>query len=272
MPKALYRLARDERHQNPSPVLIGDGKAMLSTRQASDYFLCPVCEDLFSKHGESWVLNHCWRDDKTFRLRDLLVKTPPYPGSSEDTKLYLMDVMPGVDADKIIYFAASVFWRGAARSWTIGDHGYAKLKFERYEEQFRKYLLGQAAFPTRAAMLIFVGSSMAEIENNIIAFPNKISTNGSHIFRFRIPGMTFIMILGARSEHYMHSCSVHVKGRPIYIMKGNDQWNFKTFMEEYAGSKRVGKLKERTEGPAAAPPRWSAEEIRSLLPPPRKQH
>lgn len=271
MPRALYKLARDGRHKNPHPVVIGGGKAALSSKQASDYFLCRGCEDLFSNNGESWVLGHCWRDEQTFRLRDRLLQTKPVVGSDADTKLFLMDSVPGVDADKIIYFAASVFWRGAARSWTVGDREYPQLRFGSYEERFRQFLLGKAPFPADAPMLIFVGGSMSEIENNISAFPRLIATNGAAIYRFRIPGLTFILSLGSYMDELMHSSSVHVRNRPIYIMKENDQWNFQSFAEEYAESERVGPLKERTDGPTAAPPRWSADEIRKLLPPPRNK-
>jgi hypothetical protein len=269
MPKALYKLARDDRHKNANPVLIGGGKAALSSKQASDYFLCRGCEDLFSNNGESWVLNNCWRDDKTFRLRDRLVATSSLPGSEPDTQIFLMDSVPGIDADKIIYFAASVFWRGAARSWTVGDREYPQLAFGDYEMEFRKFLLGKGAFPAGASMLIFVGSSMTEIENNISAFPKLIVAKDGLIFKLRIPGITFYLGLG--SVELMKSSSVHVKGRPIYMTKENDQFNFKSFAEEYAQSQRVGPLKVRTDGSAAAPPRWSADEIRQLLPSPRKR-
>ena len=53
VPRSLYKLIRDVRFQNPHPVLIGGGKSRISSRQASDYFLCADCEDRFSKRGET---------------------------------------------------------------------------------------------------------------------------------------------------------------------------------------------------------------------------
>jgi hypothetical protein len=52
VPRSLYKLIRDPRFPNPHPVLIGGGASRISSRQASDYFLCADCEDRFSKRGE----------------------------------------------------------------------------------------------------------------------------------------------------------------------------------------------------------------------------
>jgi hypothetical protein len=108
VPRSLYKLIRDVRFQNPHPA-IGGGVSRISSHQASDYFLCADCEDRFSKRGETWVLGNCWRDEKTFKLRDALLASQPYPGSTQDTKIYLGAHIPGVDTDKLLYFGASIF-------------------------------------------------------------------------------------------------------------------------------------------------------------------
>jgi hypothetical protein len=270
VPRSLYKLVRDVRFQNPHPVLIGGGKSRISSRQASDYFLCADCEDRFSKRGETWVLGNCWRDEKTFKLRDALLASQPYPRSTRDTKIYLGAHTPRVDPDKLLYFGASVYWRGAARSWQVDRLKVPQLPFGRYEEQFRLLLLDQGPWPDKAVMYIFVGADMEAMRNNVVQMPAKISTNGSYIYRFRIPGITYLLLLGERFKKYRSMCAYHSEGRPIYIMEANDQWNFQDAMREYASSPRTGTLKDREEGPDTTPLKWPEEVLRRLLPPPRK--
>jgi hypothetical protein len=271
VPRSLYKLIRDPRFQNPHPVLIAGGASRISSRQASDYFLCADCEDRFSKRCESWVLANCWRDEKTFKLRDALLESKPLAGSTADTKIYLGEQIPGVEPDKLAYFGASIFWRGAARAWQIDQVRVPRLPFSRYEELFRLFLLDKGPWPEKAVMYIFVGAGMESMRNNIVLIPAKISTNGSYIYRFRIPGITYLLLLGERFKKYRSMCTYHAKGRPIYIMDANDQWNFKDAMHEYADSPRVGVLKDRLEGPDATPLNWPDEVLRRLLPPHRKK-
>jgi hypothetical protein len=271
IPRALYKLFRDERFPDPSPVLISEGKSLLSNRQAADCFLCDVCEDRFNKYGEAWVLANCWRDEQTFKLRDALLATRPHPKSSSDTKIFVSAAAPGVEPDKLAYFAASVFWRRAARSWEIGTLAVRRLRFDRYEEAFRLYLLGRARWPRDAVMFINVSAGMETMRNAVVEFPARISRNGSYIYRLRIPGITFMLMLGSRFRQYVNLCAVHNVERPIYMAEDLDKWNFKDVMREYANSPRVGKLTQRTQGPAVAPPNWSDEDIRRLLPPKRKK-
>ena len=271
VPRSLYKLIRDPRFKNPHPVLIGGGKSRISSRQASDYFLCADCEDRFNKRGEAWVLKNCWRDETTFKLRDALLATKPLDGSTSDTRIYLGEHTPGVDPDKLAYFGASVYWRGAARAWELDGLKVPRLPFNKYEELFRLFLFDQGPWPDKAVMYIFVGADMESMRNNIVQLPAKISTNGSYIYRFRIPGITYLLLLGERFKKYRSMCTDHAKGRPIYIMDANDQWNFQDAMREYADSPRQGTLKDRLEGPDATPLKWPEAVLRRLLPPPRRK-
>jgi hypothetical protein len=266
MPRALYKLARDEKFKNPHPVLIGEETARISSRQASDYFLCATCEDRFSKGGEAWVQGHCWRDKKTFALRGVLLAATPIPGSDAESKIYMADALPAVECERLAYFAASVFWRGAARDWTFDGEELPRLDFGTYAEELRQYLLNQAPFPTKAALFVHVSAGMESMRNNLIWFPRKISGPGSFIYRFRIPGITFLLVLGNRALEYRDACIVNGKGRPIFMMDDVDKWNFADAARHFAGSTRVGALKQRLATPGATPPRWSQEEIRNLLP------
>jgi hypothetical protein len=135
-------------------VLIGGGKSRISSRQASDYLLCADCEDRFNKRGETWVLKICWRDEKTFKLRDALLATKPLDGSTSDTRIYLGEHVPDVDPDKLAYFGTSVYWRGAARAWELDGLKVPRLPFNKYEALFRLFLLDQGPWPDKAVMYI----------------------------------------------------------------------------------------------------------------------
>lgn len=56
---------------------------------------------------------------------------------------YSAAATPGIDMDALIYFALSIFWRGAAHRWRNIDKGVMEgIKLEPYEEPIRKFLLG----------------------------------------------------------------------------------------------------------------------------------
>jgi hypothetical protein len=84
-----------------------------TSAQLKRYLLCAVCEDRFNKNGESRVLKYCFRGGpmNRFRLRDLLIATPPINSSAAGDVLGTA-AAPEIQRDKIAYFAASVFWRG----------------------------------------------------------------------------------------------------------------------------------------------------------------
>jgi hypothetical protein len=44
--------------------------------------------------------------------------------------------------------------------------------------------------------------------------PAKISTNGSYISRFRIPGITYLLLLGERFKEYRSMSPITQEGRP----------------------------------------------------------
>jgi hypothetical protein len=110
LPRALYRLTRDNTMKNPNPVLVTKGKDVQTSSQMKRYLLCSVCEDLFSKNGESWVLARCFRGGPAnkFLLRDILRTATPMKSDSSGDLVSTVGIV-GMDIGKIAYFAASVF-------------------------------------------------------------------------------------------------------------------------------------------------------------------
>src|SRR5262249_47500099 len=72
LPAASYRLARSRDGGDPNPIVVTPYGASSTSRQVEDPFLCPDCEDRFSKFGERHVYSQCLRPESGFALRDKL--------------------------------------------------------------------------------------------------------------------------------------------------------------------------------------------------------
>jgi len=72
IPASMYKTLRAPGKSNPNPTVFGDGYSYTTSKQVSDYLLCEECEQRFRSLGEDWVMANCFRDDKTFRIREML--------------------------------------------------------------------------------------------------------------------------------------------------------------------------------------------------------
>jgi hypothetical protein len=112
----------------------------------------------------------------------------------------------GVDLDQLIYFAVSVFWRAGARKWDALDHS-TQISLGPYQEQLRKFLLGQEPFPDRAALLVNVTTNVTPQLS--ATFPYSDRANGVRQHRFSLPGMAFWLHLGRIQEPLRYLCAAH---------------------------------------------------------------
>src|SRR5687768_16628486 len=121
LPKAFYKLllklSKEDGQQNPNPVVLNEKVALKTSSQVKDYLLCKDCEDLFSSGREKWILEHCWHSSCDFPLRDALQKGKPALKVSGDEMYEGSAVLKSSVISQLIYFAASIFWRGAAHQW-----------------------------------------------------------------------------------------------------------------------------------------------------------
>jgi hypothetical protein len=193
LPAAAYKLAREPHRQNPNPIVVTRGRAGSSSRQISDEFLCAECEDRFSKYGERYVLAQCARPNG-FALRDVLKTLPPLV---EDEQFKVFDVAGslGSRVADYLYFAASVFWRAAARSWTLDSETIPQLRLGPYEEQLRRFLLGELPFPDGIRLFVHVWSE-EHAGFTSIAPCSARAPDGTHRHKFTIPGILFIILVG----------------------------------------------------------------------------
>jgi len=223
LPRSIYKSDRAEQLTNKNPIVIG--KTIRQDQgQITDYVLCPDCEQLFSKNGENWVLGKLPHDyGHAFPLQDALVKeTPVYIGAG--VNLYAGAKFPAFDMDKLVYFAASIFWRGAVHEWE-SDRGEKTPKVDLgiHEEPIRKFLLGQGPFPADAWLTTIIYQFKPVLNVAYVAAP--IHAGGWKRYWFYVHGLGFILHFGSGvPEEIRLRCSQHTVERVVMIE--NDFSNF----------------------------------------------
>lgn len=166
-------------------------------------------------------MRHCYRGRDRFRLRDLLWLATPIHADENDT-IFNASTVPGMDIEKLVYFCVSVFWRASVRSWVSSGQKYDGICLgPKYQEEVRRFLLGEAVFPPNAAFLVLVSG----LKRPVIAFnfPDTVRVEFSHVHTLHIPGLTFQLGLGAqRSSGALESCIVRSDFHPIFVCKNGD--------------------------------------------------
>ena len=245
LPAAVWRRARESsRTADPNPILVAAGKAFSSSRQVTAYLLSGDCEQMLSMKGESHVLSQCARPDGRFPLREALERTTP---TIEDEELGAYDAQGvlGGAVDDHLYFAASVFWRAAAHSWAFGSHRIEKLEIgNKYTEEFRLYLCGQASFPANARLFVHV-SSESSVEMTSI-FPCSFRLEGARRHKFYIPGMLFILFLGGDVPTKHDALALNsIAGGFIWLCPWRSDSLFRGFVKQVAQAGKSGTLNRR---------------------------
>jgi len=228
MPKALYKVlvkaSAADGNPNPNPIVWTPGVSMHTSAQVSDYFLCTSCEQRFSGRGEKWVLERCWRSDSAFRLQDVLASIKPDYVGKNNLAIYHAATIRAIDVAQLVYFAASVIWRAAARTWSpIAGHVPVKLELGPYEEELRRFLLDEIAFPRHAALLVTVSATKDEGANEGVLFPyHSKKESGCNQYRFWIPGITFQFFVGKSMTASLRACCLAQSAGHLIFYGPND--------------------------------------------------
>lgn len=201
LPAATFRLAREVKDKNPNPIVVTPRGATATSRQISSRFLCAQCEDRFSRLGERFVFGQCLPGEARFAIRAKLLKLRPI---AEDRGVAAYDVsgVPGIRPEQYLYFASSVFWRASARQWYHDGRPIERIALgNRYQEEFRQYLLDQAPFPSNARVFVHVWRGSGPGATSVMPCSERIKGTLRH--KFCVPGLLFILFLGqhASTEH-----------------------------------------------------------------------
>ena len=219
IPKALYRLLLCE-SRNPNSYLFSTNGVRQISRQATQYLLCANCETRFDHNGENWVMRHLYRGRGIFRLRSVLRQSNQVV-NHEDTVIYSATSIPEIDIDKLVYFAASIFWRASVRNWQFWDQTHEALKLGIDQEALRAYLLGKSPFPSNAVVNVML--SHLESPDLAVMMPETLTEDGFDVHRFHIPGITFQLYLGKQLPKGCSDCCVlRSPIHPIYVAKHGD--------------------------------------------------
>jgi hypothetical protein len=220
LPKAIYGHIREssgETHMSASP-----DKFIQTSRQVKQYLLCADCEGRLNKEGENWVLKNYAKAPNDFPILKNLSKVVPIKQSRDD-KYY--QCSGDVDANRIGYFAVSVFWRAAVSDWQSPLGKIIKLDFGPYLEKFRLYLLGSAGFPKEAALSALVTPSYSPPDFTLYPSWLPRSNLPFHRYGFYIPGLLFTLGIGKKiipemvEECAIHNGVLHVSPEAIRIAR-----------------------------------------------------
>jgi hypothetical protein len=209
------------KHPNPNPNLVTQGFTGKTSRQIRSHLLCPDCEKRLDKNGEEWVIRNCYRGKGVFRLREMLVKGRPIE-STHEASVYNASQFPGLDYHKLAYFAMSVYWRGSLQQWNIVKHKSETVRLgEKYREEIRRYLLGDAAFPTNALLAITVSQNPETLMG--FNFPTTIRIQDGYAHFLHIPGIQFFLVLGNHTPPQRRKvCIVSDHNHPISLSRFGD--------------------------------------------------
>lgn len=216
LPRGLYKLLRDP--TDPKHVVLGRTRTERTTKQVKAFLLCRACEDRFDKFGEGWVLSHGVRPNGEFRLQTLLKDSCAGTRLVDDSVMFRASSVPGLRIDRLVYFAASIYWRAAVFDWSDQFDGCTPLDYGPYTEAMRLFLLERAAFPYNGVLYIAVSTQDRPLTAMSTPFGGR-STDGSFFaYHLHIPGIRFILLLGQRIPHGLRNlCSVNSPDRPIFL-------------------------------------------------------
>jgi hypothetical protein len=219
MPAALYKKTQNVNAPNKEPILVTARGSVQTSRQMRDHLLCADCEKLFNDNGERYVMSQV-ADRKGFPLlATLQAATPTKIAAGFNWYDHLS--APLVDRSKLGYFALSVFWRGAVRSWEEYGEKYNTLELGPYEESLRQYLLGQTAFPANVVVFFIICTDATSQDSFHVPSPGGKQYGATYTFQTR--GINFFMTVGKQMLGSLRSlCSV----------TGADKWILSRSCEE----------------------------------------
>ena len=209
LPKGAYKINRAPALKNASPVVLSNEQLLRSSAQLSDYLLCSDCEQRFSRNGEAWVLGNVPRNyGEKFPILDALnAETPLLVDGG--TKLYAGAKVKSLDIQKIVYFAVSVFWRGAVHQWTSSLRSEApEVHLCAYEETIRQFLLGTSPLSDDVALTIFVCPNGSVLNAMLVPWESHLPECSRYFFY--VSGLGFVLHFADKlPQNFRKVCAYH---------------------------------------------------------------
>lgn len=222
LPKGVYKILRDANAPNPNPYLLTETASVQTSRQLRMSLLCGDCESRLNRNGETWVLKNCLQNDGSFPLAAILSsKAPDIESPPNPTRLFYAAEIDGIDIPSLAYFAISIFWRGSIYPWN--EDGSYPVELGPFQEQFRRYLLGEEPFPRDASLWAAVreGKDLDRLTHT----PTLVRADGLHAYKFPMPGLAFTLIVSKNiPTRHRALCLVHGARNPIAVTSILEKW------------------------------------------------
>jgi hypothetical protein len=212
VPRSLYKKVRTSGQRNNDPLVLTAKSRRPSSHQLQDYLLCRDCEHLFNVNGENYVMRLALASGR-LPLLDILDKITT-PVQTNEWKSYSAADTPQIERDKLAYFALSVFWRASVHTWHNEDGSTVRIELgTRYNEEIRKYLLGQTLVPAHAHLKVNVCTD--QVHQNMFFPPAANVKNKLRLFGFVACGIDFRFGIGKSVPGFLQRLS---------ILKKPEQW------------------------------------------------
>jgi hypothetical protein len=159
-------------------------------------------------------------------------------------KMFATDSIVEINAMKLAYFLLSVLWRGSVHKWKWGKDDVETASLgEKYQEEFRLYLLGETGLPRNVAVQIFVLSNANLWEGASIPFRQRLK-DGVWRYTFVFLGISFRCLLGnALNEIDRSGCVYHSRQKYIFCGPKIDAVLVRDFRPALIRSQTLGKLR-----------------------------
>ncbi len=193
LPAAFYPDLSEPTAENPNPAIVSKEVAFQSSRQLTADALCAACEHLLNSRGEDWVIRHRWQRKKGFLLREKVMKAKYFITDGSLTAYHLAG-LDNVNVSKLVHFATGMFWRASLNVWTVNRIKKRFISVGKYGDDFRRFLLGEADFPSKAALCLTLSGQPEPLL--LAKLPHSVTRDGYHLHSFTVPGMKFDLAVG----------------------------------------------------------------------------
>jgi hypothetical protein len=192
----MYKNSEAKQQKTPHPGMVTCDTARQGTDQVRDYVFCQECENRFRINGETWVLANIPHDyGESFSLHTALNTATPSIVES-DCILIPGRTTNGFDIDQLIYFGASMFWRGAAHQWkAFNGFTVPPVNLGLYQEALRLFLLGKTPFPTDVFLTVILWPYKKVPTAALL--PNSSAVTGWQRYWFYVTGLGFVLDCGS---------------------------------------------------------------------------
>jgi hypothetical protein len=89
-----------------------------------------------------------------------------------------------------------------------------------YQEELRRYLVGEVEFPENAACVIYISTSQTPPLS--AGYPDSLQDGSVSIHRFYVPGVWFLLVFGDLTDDQRKMCILRSVNHPLCLLVHGD--------------------------------------------------